>query len=326
MDGISHLRFIIAMNLLPLLAVPVGIWLLFTGNVSAVDLALLGLMFVVAGLGVSTGYHRLLSHRAFKASRGVRFAFTSAGAIAAQGPPMIWVAHHRRHHRHADKPGDPHSPYVDQPSLLKGAIHSHVGWLFDKDLTSDPIRYCPDLARDKDVRFISNNFVWFVLGGVLAPGLIGYAVTGGQVSALFTGMLWGGLIRMFLSNQVTWAVNSFGHVTGNRPFPTSDESRNNWWLAIPSFGEAWHNSHHAFPRSYRHGMRWYQVDLSAWIIVALEKLHVVSDVVRIGRDAQDAFVVARSDRGGGGRAFAHDVPTPLAARQREHVMVATDVE
>ena len=332
MDGREHHTFILASAILPLLGVIAAVVLLWNEAVGPSDLVAFGVMYVIAGLGVSTGYHRLLAHRAFQTYRPLRFFFAASGAMAGQGPPLIWTAHHRRHHRLADKPGDPHSPYAhDEPGIkgaLKGLWFSHMGWLFNKELTSDPVRYCPDLAREKDMRFISNNFIWFVLAGQALPALIGFALTGTAAGAL-TGFIWGGLVRFFVANHITYAVNSVGHYFGSRRFATSDESRNVNWLALASFGEAWHNNHHAFPRSYTHGMRWYEVDLTALIIRAMEKLGLAWDVVRIDRETMDrrAATLAKI---GGGRQAPHAPPEPLAeAKERVHqreLVGAADVE
>jgi stearoyl-CoA desaturase (delta-9 desaturase) len=327
MDGREHYTFILVSSIAPFLGVIGAIVLLWNNIVGPSDIIVFAIMGTIAGLGVSTGYHRLLAHRAFKTSRPLRFFFTAAGAMAGQGPPLIWTAHHRRHHRVADKPGDPHSPYVDmEPGFrgaLKGLWHSHLGWLFDVDLSSDPIRYCPDLARDKDVRFISRHFVWFVLAGIALPACLGYALTGTARGAA-TGALWGGFVRFFVGNHVTYAVNSVGHYFGRRRFATADESRNVAWLALPSFGEAWHNNHHAFPRSYTHGMRWYEIDLSAMVIRALERIGLVWDVIRIDRALIDRKAVSLS-RVGGGRQAPSEPPRPLA-EMKAVAPAITDVE
>jgi stearoyl-CoA desaturase (Delta-9 desaturase) len=330
MDGREHHSFILASAILPLLGVVGAVVLLWNQVVGWSDVVAFGFMYLIAGLGVSTGYHRLLTHRAFETSRPLRFFFIAAGAVAGQGPPLTWTAHHRRHHRVADKPGDPHSPYGDHEPGIRGALsglwHSHLGWLFDTDLTSDPLRYCPDLARDQDVRFVSKHFVAFVIGGMIFPGFIGLALTG-TLAGFATGVLWGGLVRFFVGNHVTYAVNSIGHFSGNRRFQTADESRNVAWLAVPSFGEAWHNNHHAFPRSYRHGMRWYEVDPSAVIIYAMERLGLVWKVVRIDQDLirRKAESLARI---GGGRAAPHTPARPLAEQPKliGAPMGITDVE
>lgn len=327
MDGRRHYLFILFASVVPLLGVFAAMVLLWNSYFAISDLVAFLVMYLIAGLGVSTGYHRLFTHRSFKTSRPLRIFFASAGSIAGQGPVLIWTAHHRRHHRVADKAGDPHSPYLDlEPgagAALKGLWHSHLGWLFNKDLTSDPVRYCPDLARDKDMRWISRNFVWFVLGGVVLPGLVGLAI-GHTFAAFLTGALWGGLIRIFVGNHATYAVNSIGHYFGSRRFSTPDESRNNGWLAVLSFGESWHNNHHAFPRSARHGLRWYEFDISAIVITALERVGLAHEVIRIGRDRQAEREKAWAELGGG--RFARSTPAkPLAEKAPAMVGVA-DVE
>ncbi|MFC4376072.1 acyl-CoA desaturase [Nocardia halotolerans] len=326
MDGRDHYGFILASSLLPLVGVVAAIVLLWNKYVGPSDLIALAIMYSIAILGISAGYHRLLTHRSFGTSRPIKILLTVAGTIAGQGPALIWCAHHRRHHRVADKPGDPHSPYLEHAPGIRGALrglwHSHLGWLFDKDLTSDPIRYCPDLARDKDVRFISLHFVEIVIAGIVLPGLIGLALTQ-TWQGFLTGALWGGLVRIFLANHVTYAVNSIGHYYGRRRFETPDESRNVAWLALPSFGEAWHNNHHAFPKAAFHGMRWWEVDLTAVFIRALEVTGLAWDVVRIPNDRIEARAAGLA-RVGGGRLAPAAPPKPLAEQpQRDG---AADVE
>ena len=317
MNGREHHTFILASAVLPLVGVVAGIVLLWGGLFGWSDLVALSVMYVWAVMGISIGYHRLCAHRAFATNRPLKIFFVAGGAMAGQGPPLIWTAHHRRHHRVADKPGDPHSPYADEQPGIKGALkglwHSHMGWLFDEDLTSDPIRYCPDLARDKDVRFMSAHFVELVGLGMVIPGFIGLALT--QTFAGFlTGMLWGGLVRFFLLNHVTYAVNSVGHYFGRRRFEVPDESRNVAWLAIPSFGEGWHNNHHAFPRSYTHGMRWYEVDISAMIIRTLEKVGLAWKVVRIDPEVMQRKAESLARIGGGRQAPL--IPQKPAAEEK----------
>jgi stearoyl-CoA desaturase (delta-9 desaturase) len=326
-DGRKHYGFILASSILPLLGVIAAFVLLWNRIAGWPDLVVFAVMYVVAGLGVSTGYHRLLAHRSFRTSRPIRIFFTAAGAMAGQGPPLIWAAHHRRHHRVADKPGDPHSPYLDEEPGIKGALkglwHAHLGWLFDKNLTSDPIRYCPDLARDKDVRFISKYFLAFVGAGILLPALLDWGLTGTWL-ALATGALWGGLVRFFFSNHITYAVNSIGHYFGSRRFETPDESRNVAWLSVLSFGESWHNNHHAFPRSANHGMRWYEIDISAMVIGGLSAVGLASNVIHIDDERMDRRAEGLK-RVGGGRRAAAAPPKPLAEREDALVGVA-DVE
>jgi stearoyl-CoA desaturase (Delta-9 desaturase) len=330
MDGREHHWFILVSSIVPLVAMVAAVFLLWDTAVGVSDLIAFGILYVICGLGVSTGYHRLLAHRAFTTSRPLRIFFAAAGSMAGQGPPLTWTAHHRRHHRVADRPGDPHSPYAgEEPGIrgaLKGLWHAHLGWLFSEDLTSDPLRYCPDLARDKDMRFISKHFVAFVIAGMVLPGLIGLALTG-TFLGFATGVLWGGLVRFFLGNHVTYAINSLGHYFGPRRFATADESRNVAWLALPSFGESWHNNHHAFPRSYTHGMRWYELDLSAMVIAGLEKVGLVHDVVRIDRGLMDERARSLARVGGGRRAPTVAPQLPLAKQEDDlHPAGITDVE
>lgn len=328
MDGREHQSYILISALLPLLAVIAAVVLLWNRAVGVSDLIVFAIMYVIAGLGVSTGYHRLFAHRAFRTHRPLRIFFAAAGAIAGQGPPLIWTAHHRRHHRVADKPGDPHSPYVDMPpgfkGLVRGLWHSHMGWLFNPKLTSDPVRYCPDLARDKDIRFISLHFTAFVVAGMILPGFLGLALTG-SLLGFATGVLWGGLVRFFVGNHITYAVNSIGHVFGRRRFATSDESRNVAWLALPSFGEAWHNNHHAFPRSYRHGLRWWEFDVSAAVVYGLEKVGLAWDVVRIDPERMRLKADGLA-RVGNGRTAPSAPDAPLAEKRDLVSVGITDVE
>ena len=284
MNGRKHRWFILGASLIPLAAVFGAMAALWNRIFSWTDMVVLAIMYVISGIGVSVAYHRMLTHRSFETYKPIRVALATAGVMAGQGPPLIWAAHHRKHHRVADKPGDPHSPHLDFEPGFKGTMaglwHSHLGWLFDVELTSEPMRYCPDLVREKSLRWLSRHLVLVTTAGVILPGLIAYAMTGSW-QALLTGILWGGLVRIFLVNHLTYAVNSVGHVFGSRRFETTDKSRNVAWLAVPSFGEAWHNNHHAFPRSARHGMKWYEIDLSAIFIWGLEKTHLAWKVIRI---------------------------------------------
>jgi stearoyl-CoA desaturase (Delta-9 desaturase) len=317
MDGKQHTVFIWLATIVPVLATVAGAVLLWQGAVGWSDLATFVVMYVVCALGVTVGYHRLLAHRSFTASPPVRVGLAVAGTMAAQGPAIIWAAHHRRHHRLTDKPGDPHSPYVtpegEDHRGLRGWWHSHLGWLLDERLTSNPIRYCPDLAREPSLRWVSRNFAPLVLLGVALPAALGFALTGTLLGAA-TGALWGGLIRMFVLNQVTYCVNSLGHMTGGRGFATPDESRNTAWLALASFGEAWHNNHHALPRSARFGFRPWQVDLGGSFVAVLERLGLARSVVRFDHDDQEARAQRLAETGGG-RAAPSSPPAPMAERR-----------
>jgi stearoyl-CoA desaturase (delta-9 desaturase) len=327
MNGREHRWFVLATSVLPLVGLGVAMFLLWQRVFGWSDLVALVVMYVVCGLGISMGYHRLLAHRSYRTTRAVRIGLATAGAMAGQGPPLIWVAHHRRHHRVADRPGDPHSPHLDfEPGfrgMMAGLWHAHVGWLFDEELESDPIRYCPDLVREKPIRWLSTRFIPVVIGGFVLSGLIGLAV-GHTLAAFLTGVLWGGVVRLFLVNHMTYAVNSVGHYFGRRRYPTNDQSRNVAWLSVASFGEAWHNNHHAFPRSFRHGMRWWEVDISAYLIASLEWFGLATNVIRIGPERTTAKE-SNGDRVPAG-SFPTTAPAPLAHRSPSAAVSATDVE
>ena len=218
-----------------------------------------------------------------------------------QGPVISWVADHRKHHAHTDVEGDPHSPHVGHDGgvrgVLQGLWHAHVGWLLTEQGRAARRRYAPDLCEDRGMQLINRQFHWLVLAGLLLPALAGWALTGSLVGAA-TGLLWGGLVRVFLVHHVTWSVNSVCHFLGTRRFAVDDESRNVFWLALPSFGESWHNNHHAFPTSARHGLGRWQLDPSALVIRGLEACGLASDVVRISPERQRRKAVAIADRGG----------------------------
>ncbi len=243
------------------------------------DAVLFVTCYVVTGLGVTVGYHRLFTHGSFKANRPLRITLAIAGSMAIEGPVIRWVADHRRHHAYSDRDGDPHSPwrYGDtSPALLKGLWFAHIGWLFD-ELHTNREKYTPDLMGDKDIRLVDRLFPVWVLVSVFAPAAIG-GVVGGSWGAAVSAFFWASLVRIFLLHHVTWSINSICHTLGERPFAARDKSTNFWPLAILSFGESWHNMHHADPTAARHGVLRGQLDSSARVIWAFEKLGWASDV------------------------------------------------
>jgi stearoyl-CoA desaturase (delta-9 desaturase) len=282
-------RVNLAAVVLPFVATIAAIVLLWNSVVSATDLAILAVMYVVTGVGVTVGFHRLLTHRSFQVSKPVEYAFAVLGSMAVQGPVIAWVADHRKHHAHADEEGDPHSPHVghgDGPgSVLRGLWHAHVGWLLQHQGQSGGSRYAKDLVEDRGMRLINRHFPYLVLAGLAIPALAGWLLTGTLLGAA-TGLLWGGFVRIFFVHHITWSVNSVCHFLGNRRFETDDHSTNVFWLALPSFGESWHHNHHAFPRSAVHGLRRWELDPSAAVIWALEKLGIARNVVRITPERQ----------------------------------------
>jgi stearoyl-CoA desaturase (delta-9 desaturase) len=211
------------------------------------------------------------------------------GSMAIEGPVTAWVADHRKHHAFADKEGDPHSPHVGHEGGVRGALtglfHAHVGWLFIHTQRGKRDRYAPDLIADPTISFIDRTFLWWALGGLVLPFGLGYLI-GGTLMTGLTGLLWGGGVRMLVVHHVTYSINSLCHFFGRRDFETGDESRNLAWLSIFTFGESWHNNHHAFPTSARHGLRWWQVDPSWIVIRALEATGLVWDVVRVDERRQ----------------------------------------
>ena len=253
------------------------------------DIVILAVMYVAIGMGVTVGFHRLLTHKSFKCNRWVRAGFAALGSAAAEGPVIDWVATHRKHHQFSDIEGDPHSPHVGYSSgfrgAFKGLVHAHLGWVFSDMEVADEQHYAKDLLNDPLINFVNNTFfVWVVMGLVVAFAF-GYAVSGTLVGGL-TALLWGGACRIFLVHHVTFSVNSLCHFFGKQDFDTGDESRNLAWLAIPTWGEAWHNNHHAFPTSYRHGLNRRQIDPSAATISLMERLGIAWDVVRVDPTAR----------------------------------------
>jgi len=252
------------------------------------DLIVLAIMYVTTGAGVTVGFHRLLTHRAFKTKSWLRFVFAALGSAAVEGPVIEWVAYHRRHHAFSDEDGDPHSPHVGRAGGLRGALaglfHAHVGWVMFSTEPADEQRYAPDLMRDPVVRFVDRTFLLWFAAGLAVPFGLGVALTG-TIRGGLTGLLWGGAIRILVLHHVTFSINSLCHFFGRRRFETGDESRNLRWLALLSFGESWHNNHHAFPTSAAHGMGRWEWDISALIIRALERVGLAWDVVRVDDSA-----------------------------------------
>jgi stearoyl-CoA desaturase (Delta-9 desaturase) len=269
----------------PFLAFIAAVVLLWNQAVDWTDLAILAVMYLVSALGITIGFHRMLTHRAFQTYKPVEHGFAIAGSIAVQGPVIDWVADHRKHHAHTDEEGDPHSPHVGHGSGIAGLWHAHVGWLFDSNGQADRRKYAPDLMEDPGMRLLNRRFLSLVGLSLAIPFGLGWLLTGTLAGGL-TGMLWGGLVRIFFVHHVTWSINSICHFHGARRFETDDESRNVWWLAPFSLGEAWHHNHHAFPRSAFAGLRWWELDLSGFVIRGMRRLGLAWNVVQITPERQ----------------------------------------
>lgn len=269
---------ILLVVIVPLLATGVAVRLLWQRAVQWSDLALLAIMYTLVAIGVTVGYHRMLTHRSFTPYPVVKFILLVLGSMALEGDAITWTATHTKHHALADRPGDPHSP-------LDGFFHAHLGWVFAEP-DADPEVYCRHLLRDRMVVFVSRTHLLWVALALAIPCAIGGSF-GGWLGAL-TGLLWGGLVRQFLTHHVTWSVNSICHTFGKRAFETNDASRNEWLVGLLAFGEGWHNNHHAFPRSAFHGLRWWQFDLAGYVIRLLERLGLAHDVYRVAPAVQAA--------------------------------------
>jgi stearoyl-CoA desaturase (delta-9 desaturase) len=284
-----------AITVLPILALGVVAWQVWSELLGWSDLLVFAIMYVLTGLGVTVGFHRLFTHRSFKTTKTVRAILAALGSMAIEGPVISWVADHRKHHVYSDQEGDPHSPHVDHGHGLKGALrgllHAHVGWLFIHTQRGLKTRYAPDLLADPVVSWISRTFLLWVIASLALPFLLGWLITGTLFGAL-TGLLWGGAVRILVLHHATYSINSLCHFFGRQRFKTGDESRNLWWLSVFTFGESWHNNHHAFPTSARHGLGRFQFDPSAWVIWGLEKTGLAWDVVRVSPERQAAKLAA----------------------------------
>jgi stearoyl-CoA desaturase (Delta-9 desaturase) len=284
----------------PVLALCVAVWQTWDGLLRPSDLVVFLIVYVVTGLGVTVGFHRLLTHRSFKAGPVVRGILAALGSAAIEGPVISWVADHRKHHAFSDRPGDPHSPHVDHgvgwAGALRGLLHAHMGWLFRHEQRGARTRYAPDLLADPAIRFVDRTFPLWALGGLAAAFGLGVAI-GGSLAAGLTALLWGGAVRLFVLHHVTYSINSICHVFGRRRFRTRDESRNVFWLALPSLGESWHNNHHAFPTSAAHGLGRWQLDPSALVIRGLEACGLAWDVVRVSPERQHRVALPEREAG-----------------------------
>ena len=248
--------------------------------VTWLDVALMLALYVVSGLGITIGFHRLLTHKSFETKPWLKRLFLIAGCMAVEGDPITWASTHIQHHAHSDGDDDPHSP-------LEGLWHAHVGWIFAH--RNNIAVYGTWLKKDRDVVWVANRWLIWVALGLIIPTLI----------AGWSGLLWGGLVRIFLTHHVTWSVNSICHTFGRRDYQTRDASRNNFIVGLLAFGEGWHNNHHAFPRSAFHGLRWWQIDLSAYLIRALERMGLAWNVVRVKEEDMHRRVIQASADGMG---------------------------
>ena len=274
-----HKALVLIVVLGPFVAAVAACQQLWDRAVSWRDVALLVALYIPISLGVTVGFHRMLTHRSFRAHPAVRLCLLILGSMAVEGAAIGWTANHLKHHALSDKAGDPHSP-------VEGLAHAHLGWLFD-GTQADPEVYCRYLLKDRLVVFVDRFFPLWVAVSLLVP----FALGG------WTGLLWGGLVRMFFVHHITWSVNSVCHTFGTRAYATADRSRNQWMVGLLGMGEGWHNNHHAFPRSAVHGLDRWQMDCSAWLIAGLESLGLARDVQRIDAAARARRRIDRAPLG-----------------------------
>ncbi len=276
---------------IPILGLAAGIGLLWGVAFDWVYLAIMGVMYLISAAGITIGYHRLFTHRSFKCPKVIEAMFAALGSMAVEGPVLQWVATHRKHHHHSDREEDPHSPHTHGEGVvgtLRGMFHAHVGWIIAcksfrsvrdgfSTVPRGMSRYVKDFENDRLCRFMSKTFPLWVVVGLLLPAALGGVLTMSWTGVLL-GFIWGGLVRVFLLHHVTWSINSVCHIWGTQPFDSHDESRNNAIFGVLALGEGWHNNHHAFPASARHGLRWWEFDMSYLLILAMSKVGLASHV------------------------------------------------
>ncbi|MDQ4144864.1 MAG: acyl-CoA desaturase [Actinomycetota bacterium] len=276
-------RLVLGVTVVPFIGFVAAVWALWGRGLGVLDAAIALSFYVFTGLGITIGFHRLFTHKSFETNNFIKGMLAIAGSMAVQGPIITWVADHRRHHAFSDQEGDPHSPHLDDGPGVKGVVkglwHAHMGWLFNDERTSAR-RWCPELLKDPLLVKIDKLFPLWVLLTFALPPAIGFAASGTLSGALTAG-LWGSLVRVFMLHHVTWSINSICHFYGERPFQSDDHSTNNWVLSLISFGESWHNNHHAFPTSAVHGIGRAQIDISGGVIAFLERLGLARNVKRI---------------------------------------------
>ncbi|MEA2435162.1 MAG: hypothetical protein QOG54_2619 [Actinomycetota bacterium] len=273
-------RLVLIFTVIPFAGFIFAIVTLWGTGLSMVDASIALAFYFFTGLGVTVGFHRLFTHQSFEASRPLKVVLAVGGSMSVQGNIIGWVATHRRHHAFSDQEGDPHSPHLDEGPGIKGVLrglwHSHVGWMNSREMT-DAKRWAPDMLRDEDIVRVDKAFGWLTLATFVLPAILGLAITR-SLPGMVTAFLWGSLARIFFLHHITWSINSICHFYGKRPFSSSDFSTNNWPLAILSFGESWHNNHHAFPTSAVHGIGKGQFDMSGSMIRLFEKLKLARSV------------------------------------------------
>ena len=315
-------RLVVFLTTLPFVGVIAAVWMLWGSGLSLIDAGLFLTFYFFTGFGVTIGYHRLFTHKSFEPSRALKIVLAIGGSMAVEGSLIGWCAIHRRHHAYSDREGDPHSPHLDEGPGIKGVIkglwHAHMGWLASPEVTEES-RWAPDLLKDKDLVKITRFFPLLAVTSFFLPALLGLVLTQSLWGAV-TAFVWGSLVRIFLLHHITWSINSICHFYGERPFKSLDFSTNNWVLSIISMGESWHNNHHAFPTSARHGIGRAQLDLSGSLISMFQKLNWARSVKTVSAKQIAAKQIARfkpraeviSSSKAKAQEFVNDLTTPRA--------------
>ncbi len=271
----SEKYYSLAVIVIPMIMTIVAIATLFYTPLLAGSIWLFVIFYSYSVLGISVGYHRMLTHRSFIARRWVKLFFVIGGCFAYQGPPLFWVSSHRRHHRFGDENGDPHSPHTEH-GWWKNLVHSHIGWMLNHEL-EDWEYYSSDLLKDRDILFINKYYIFFALSGIILPGIIN-ALIYHNFASFWQGILFAGFVRTFVVHHITWSINSITHLFGYESYKTTDKSKNNVIFGVIGYGEGWHNNHHAFPSSAKLGLQWWEVDIGYYCIKFLAVLGLISKV------------------------------------------------
>ncbi|MFE7718078.1 acyl-CoA desaturase [Nocardia rhizosphaerihabitans] len=272
-------RHFLLFDVAPIAGTVAALGFLFERPFGVVEFALLFGMWLATGLGITVGYHRLFTHRTFHTTSAVAAVLAVLGSMAGQGPVVSWVALHRRHHEYSDRAGDPHSPNLSGDGVrgvLRGLAHSHFLWMRRHEYPN-VVHYAPDLIKDRSLMRVARLYYWWVGLGLLIPTVLGGLLTLSWTGAV-SGLLWGGFVRIFLLEHIVWAINSFLHMVGTRPYRSRENSRNGGVFALITLGESWHNNHHAFPESPSFGLHWYRLDPGYWLIWTLETFGLAWDL------------------------------------------------
>lgn len=285
----SQRRLALAMVTLPAIGTVIAVWLAASTGITVAEVAIFLLMHALTTTGVTVGFHRHFAHNAFSARPTTRLALGALGSMAIQGPVIFWTATHRRHHLFSDREGDPHSPHLHGTgwrNWIKGQWHAHIRWLYAGEITNSA-RFANDLRRDGVAVWLNRTYALWAVAGLLVPAAIGALWIGGWEGAL-KGFLWGGMVRLFVVHHAFWSIGGIAHTFGSRPYPTKDRSTNSFLVAIPNFGEGWHNNHHAFPGSAYFGLEWWQVDIGGYVVRLLRRLGAITNVKCPSREQKES--------------------------------------